>query len=1281
MKKRILSLALTLLIAFPIVQTNALSESNLKNIVANGDFEENVAGWESEGVNLEWIKGGAESTKGCARITVNKDKGGIYFKNKFLTDETYSFSFYAKLKKGSNMVSVVQEFDEGGEFCIKKGMYIDEEWRKYSFDWNVPSKNSQGYDVDGAGRLTFRIGSGNENISYYIDEISIIPIKAFSDNTEENVTISDIQKHWAKDYIEIALKNGLMTLDGEGAFNPEKKISGAEFISAVTSVYSLNNFEGYISSAELPLKTAKEIIELLEKQHKIAVVNKLEIFSEGNVSSEKAVTRAETARIVTGILETKNRYFIYVDGEKGNDGNEGTEVSPYKTVEAAFDKYKQLQPETKNDLYIYIKSGEYYLEEALKLNADKMKDNGSHLYIKSYGGNQASLSMGIHVSGFTLHDEQKQIYKAYVGEKIRSRQLFVNGVRATRARSEGGLNDAVLDKTYGYTTTDVFLADYSQIKDLEFVYSDEWTNPRCGVDSISVENGKAKVVMKQPGFSNVTDKGASSATYPIYYENAYELLDRDGEWYLNSKDGYLYYIPRMFEDINSIDAVLPVGEEMMVLEGTVEKPIKNISFENVCFEYTTWMRPSSNYGHSDAQNNLLREKGVKDRLPDTAIMVRNAENVNFKYCTFRRLGITALQMFGGIRKCNVIGNHFYDISGTAITLGETDYSIENIVNPKESKYYVTNNKISNNYIHHVAVDYKSASAISVGFPKNTEISHNDIGEVPYSGFHIGLGWSDVKTSATYNLKISNNYLHNIMNSTVFDGAAIYLIGGTGGTANNPNLVTENYIENVRNKNGALYPDEGSTYWKLSENVIDYSDVPVHNGKDGSSPASPRWLHIWTTTIHDNQVVNNWSTTPTLYNSGRNNIVEQAHLYPDANWPEEAQKIVDNSGLEAEYEKLYPATVQYARLITSEYVIEKGKKEKLDIKVFGRKNQNYDISNIPVYYKCLDTDVAEVDKDGVITGKKPGETKILCYLFTYDNMVTELVADVIVGEALNDVETNLTAVSIMEGFSTRITGKGFTNKGRETSVPNAQFSIENPEVASVDKHGNVTGISAGKTTLTAEFTVGDVTVVKELPVSVISYGSEKMDNAKGTDISALISKKEDWEGGTATSAGNGVQISTSDSAAYYSKQMYGSELLEFDMQINASSGWPSLVLGSADLEKGIDGTCYLIGFKKDVLELQRFNAGVRTAIFGESDLNPIGGPGYPNNGAVFEYGKKYHITVGRIIEEDGVRIILNIDGKNIFDYLDSSNGFIDGDGYFGVYANSGNIEFFPANTQN
>lgn len=231
-----------------------------------------------------------------------------------------------------------------------------------------------------------------------------------------------------------------------------------------------------------------------------------------------------------------------------------------------------------------------------------------------------------------------------------------------------------------------------------------------------------------------------------------------------------------------------------------------------------------------------------------------------------------------------------------------------------------------------------------------------------------------------------------------------------------------------------------------------------------------------------------------------------------------------------------------------------------------KTRTMTISGVPVYYKSLNPSLASVDKDGIITGNAVGETKVICYLLTYDKVLIELEADVFVGERLNSVELNRTSVSVMKDARTMISGKGITNKGRQISLPNAKFTIENPEVAAVDKQGNITGLKNGKTSLNASFTVADVTIEKTIPVSVISYGFEETGSAKGTDISEQISKKTSWEGGEITASGGGVQISTSGSAAYYSKQMFGSELLEFDMKINASGGWPSLVLWSCGFGK-------------------------------------------------------------------------------------------------------------------
>ena len=86
------------------------------------------------------------------------------------------------------------------------------------------------------------------------------------------------------------------------------------------------------------------------------------------------------------------------------------------------------------------------------------------------------------------------------------------------------------------------------------------------------------------------------------------------------------------------------------------------------------------------------------------------------------------------------------------------------------------------------------------------------------------------------------------------------------------------------------------------------------------------------------------------------------------------------------------------------------------------------------------------------------------------------------------------------------------------------------------------------------------------------------------------------------------------------------------------------------------------------------------IYGDSTYTPIGGAGYPNlldNGkTMFEYGKRYSVTVGTIDEKDGTRIILIINDKPIFDYLDKGEGHVTGGGLFGVYAFQGDFLLQP-----
>jgi hypothetical protein len=84
--------------------------------------------------------------------------------------------------------------------------------------------------------------------------------------------------------------------------------------------------------------------------------------------------------------------------------------------------------------------------------------------------------------------------------------------------------------------------------------------------------------------------------------------------------------------------------------------------------------------------------------------------------------------------------------------------------------------------------------------------------------------------------------------------------------------------------GALYPDEGSAYSHWHDNVV--TDI-------GSS----EWLHLWTGSIHNISVDNNWVDTAKYINHGTNCPMVNNTLFPDNKPPPAgAQAIMDAAGV-------------------------------------------------------------------------------------------------------------------------------------------------------------------------------------------------------------------------------------------------------------------------------------------------------------------------------------------------------------------------------------------------
>ena len=675
------------------------------------------------------------------------------------------------------------------------------------------------------------------------------------------------------------------------------------------------------------------------------------------------------------------------------------------------------------DIEIVLAGGNYYLTETLKLGVEHSGSNGYRVIIKAAENAEPVLSGASVVTG-SWTKEAAGYYSIQISKAFNSRQLFVNNVRAIRARSEDGLagckfiTDAA-GKSIGITGKYAELASYRYPEDLELVFMQEWTQPRAGVDYI-VDNGDGTVnlIMDQPGWGYVTNKGGTSVGNrgPAWYENALELLDEPGEWYLDThtSEAYniLYYMPRPWEDLATAYVTMPTLDNAVDIDGAdgalvqitgtfaddkhneVAAQVMNIHFDGITFADTTWMRPSAGYGVSDAQNNHIRPGDV---LAPGAVVVEAADSIWFAGCTFTRLGINGLQMINGVQDSLIIGNHFYDISGSAINIGEPDTGAANAY--AQGLNAMVNNDVLNNYIHNIGVDYGSSAAISVGFAADVDMTHNEIFDIPYSAWHIGYGWNNIFPCNTKNMLLEYNFIHDIMGKGIYDGGAVYTIGNTSGEGYN--YVQRNYFRNQMNSFGVLYADQGTTWFKFVENVIDLSESPPwHSG-------TPRWNHVNVNRAGSHvHYIRNFSTTssPTetsTTSSDEGISIEIPKVSMDANWTDPiALDVIANAGLESAYSSLRKGQVERLEVMADSAVYDGVGKE---LKVGGSVQLGFTASAIrggkivtdgldyKYYYASQDPAVAEVDEKGLVVAKSVGSTTIRVWVISNNIAKVEEIA--------------------------------------------------------------------------------------------------------------------------------------------------------------------------------------------------------------------------------------------------------------------------------------------------
>lgn len=284
--------------------------------------------------------------------------------------------------------------------------------------------------------------------------------------------------------------------------------------------------------------------------------------------------------------------------------------------------------------------------------------------------------------------------------------------------------------------------------------------------------------------------------------NALELLDQPGEWYQDYPSGRIYYYPRPHEDMTKAQVIIPALETLLTISGTLERPVRNIHFQNISFEHTSWMRPSYQ-GHVTLQGGFhlldayklpipgLPEKAELENQawigrPEAAIQIKCGNNINFNHCTFQHLAATGVDYERAVSTSIVENCHFTDIGGTALLVGTfPDEGFETHVpyTPFHEQELCTGITIRNNLIEEVTNEDWGGVGIGAGYVKNIHIVHNEVCHVNYSGICVGWGWTLLESGMSGN-RIEANYVHHFARR-LYDAGGLYTL------SNQPSSVMRN----------------------------------------------------------------------------------------------------------------------------------------------------------------------------------------------------------------------------------------------------------------------------------------------------------------------------------------------------------------------------------------------------------------------------------------------------------------------------------------------------------
>ena len=604
---------------------------------------------------------------------------------------------------------------------------------------------------------------------------------------------------------------------------------------------------------------------------------------------------------------------IFHVSPSGSDSTgDGSSAAPWKTLAEARDAIRSsgANSNMQEDIVVNLHGGRYEIVNTLEFAPADSGTNGHYITYQSFPGELASITGGKRVTGWT-QAPGKPYWVAAVpttaGFADYFRQLYVNGIRAERARSNwisgvGYFDDPITSQTIDGITFDAAdLKNFTNVTDLRLLHVSSFKVDECPILSVvdDTANGLKKVRLQQPYCQIRYNRGEGlfDATDQWMIVQSFEELDEPGEWYLNRATSQLFYYPNSFENMATARVDAPVVDTLVRFTGSsTTNKVRNIRMKNLVFEHGNWLFPRDYFIGGAQAEILLRgvpptsaDPGYSFEMPGQ-ILLNNTSGIQFIGNTIRHQGGCGIHPYNGATNTLIQGNMFYDLTGAAV-LGGRFARTPAIPNEEICE----NTLVSNNLIRNTGSDFMGSTLVDNLQHQSFRVIHNDMADSQYMGFHQRNFASSVATASGMGGTVVSSNRIRLANAGgrygVGDGGYIYTYGVWPGSSVEGNDIDTIYVA-AGNVSG-FYLDNLSYGIAINGNVMrgvkaggmGYKFVRSLNGDTTVNSASGNW----------GDSTANWFQVVTDPNYHK---MTQGQPLPAA-----AQDIVDAAGLEPAYQEL------------------------------------------------------------------------------------------------------------------------------------------------------------------------------------------------------------------------------------------------------------------------------------------------------------------------------------------------------------------------------------------